>query len=99
MTVGGGVRELRRPPPHRGPLIAAGAVCLGVGVALEEVRLADKLPNAVHMVILLAVGGLIFLVRAEAHNEGGVPPAYQSVLLVTGLGLLYAGLLTTADVL
>ena len=99
MTLAGGVRELLRPPPHRGPLIAAGAVCLGVGVALEEVRLADKLPNAVHMVILLAVGGLIFWLGAQAPNEGGVPPAYQSVLLVTGLGLLYAGLLTTADVL
>ena len=54
-----GVRELLRPPPHRGPLIAAGAVALGVGSALEEIRLADKLGNGVHMVILLAAGILV----------------------------------------
>lgn len=91
--------DLLRPPPHRGPLIAAGAVALGVGVALEEVRLEDRLSNPVHMVILLFVGGLIFWLGAQAPNEDGVPPAYQSVLLVTGLGLLYGGLLTAADVL
>src|SRR5206468_11398465 len=54
-----GVRELLRPPPHRGPLIAAGAVALGVGIALEEVRLADKLGTGVPMVILLAAGALV----------------------------------------
>jgi hypothetical protein len=91
-----GLRELLRPPAHRGPLIAAGAVCLGVGVALEEARLADKLPNGLHMVILLAVGGLIFWLGAQAPNEGGMPPAYQSVLLLTGLPTLYAGFLTAA---
>jgi hypothetical protein len=80
-------------------LIAAGAVCLGVGLALEEQRLANKLPDALHMVILLAVGALIFWLGAQAPNEGGMPPAYQSVLLVTGAFLLYAGLLTAADVL
>ena len=88
-----------RPPAHRGPLIAAGAVCLGVGVALEEARLEDRLSNPLHMVILLAVGGLIFWLGAQAPNEGGVPPAYQSVLLVTGAFGLYGGLLTAADVL
>jgi hypothetical protein len=93
------LRELLRPPAHRGPLIAAGAVCLGVGIALEEGRLADKLPNGLHMVILLAVGGLIFWLGAQAPNEDGVPPAYQSVLLVTGAFLLYAGLITAGDVL
>ena len=35
MSLAGGLRELLRPPPHRGPLIAAGAVALGVGVALD----------------------------------------------------------------
>ena len=98
MSQAGGLRELLRPPPHRGPLIAAGAVVLAVGVALEEVRFEDRLSNPVHMVILLAVGGLIFWLGTQAPNEDGVPPAYQSVLLVTGLLLLFAGLLTAADV-
>src|SRR3954467_6938227 len=93
------LRELLRPPAHRGPLIAAGAVCLGVGVALEELRLADALPDGVHMAVLLLVGGLIFWLGAQAPNEGGMPPAYQSILLVTGAALVYAGLLMTANVL
>src|SRR5690242_280068 len=93
------LRELLRPPAHRGPLIAAGAVCLGVGLALEEFRLSDKLPDGVHVAVLLVVGGLIFWLGAQAPNEGGVPPAYQSILLVTGAFLLYAGLLTAADLL
>ena len=46
------------------------------------------------MAILLLSGGLLFLLGAQAPNEGGKPPAYQSVLLVTGLPLLFAGLLT-----
>ncbi len=98
MSLAGGLREHLRPPPHRGPLIAAGSVALAVGVALAEVRLEDRLPNAVHMVILLLAGGLIFWLGAQAPNEDGVPPAYQSVLLVTGLPLIFAGLLTAADV-
>jgi peptidoglycan/LPS O-acetylase OafA/YrhL len=93
-----GLRELLRPPPHRGPLIAAGAVALAVGLALEEIRLEDKLANPVHMVILLVAGALIFWLGAQAPNEDGEPPAYQSILLVTGAALLYAGLLTAADV-
>src|SRR3954454_9324973 len=99
MSLAGGVRELLRPPPHRGPLIAAGAMALAVGIALEELRLQDRLPDVLHMLVLLLVGGLIFWLRAQAANEGGEPPAYQSVLLVTGAFLLYAGLLITAGVL
>jgi hypothetical protein len=94
-----GVRELLRPPPHRGPLIAAGSVALGVGIALEELRLSSSLGSGVHMLILLLAGGLIYWLGAQAPNEEGEPPAYQSVLLVVGLLLLYGGLLTTADVL
>ena len=31
-----GLAELLRPPPHRGPLIATGAVLVTVGVALRR---------------------------------------------------------------
>src|SRR3954467_2921630 len=99
MDWAGGLRELLRPPPHRGPLIAAGAVPLAVGIALEELRLSRALPAGVHMVILLGAGALIYWLGVQAPNEDGRPPAYQSVLLVTGLLLLWAGLLTTAKVL
>ncbi len=33
--------DLLRPPAHRGPLIAAGAVVLALGIVLEELRLGD----------------------------------------------------------
>ena len=91
--------DLLRPPPHRGPLIASGAVALATGLALEELRLSDRLSDPVHMVVLLATGGLIFWLGVQAPNEDGVPPAYQSILLVTGLFGLFAGLLTLAEVL
>jgi hypothetical protein len=99
MSLAGGLRDLLRPPPHRGPLIAAGAVALAVGVSLAELRLDDRLASGVHMAILLVSGGLLFFLGAQAPNEDGKPPAYQSVLLGAGLPLLFAGLLATAEAL
>jgi hypothetical protein len=99
MSLAGGLRELLRPPPHRGPLIAAGAVSLAVGVSLAELRLDDRLSTGAHMAILLVSGGLLFFLGAQAPNEDGKPPAYQSVLLGAGLPLLFAGLMTTAQAL
>jgi hypothetical protein len=94
-----GVRELLRPPPHRGPLIAAGAVVLAVGLALAELRLGDELSSGVHLAILATASAVILALGLQAPNEDGRPPAYQSVLLVTGLLLLFAALLRLADVL
>jgi hypothetical protein len=88
-------RELLRPPPHRGPLIAAGAVLLTVGLALMELRL--HLGAGVHVLILGVAAVLVLGLGAQAPNEGGRPPAYQSVLLVAGLLLLFAALLRVAD--
>src|SRR5215210_1348260 len=91
--------ELLRPPAHRGPLIAAGAVLVTVGVALEEIRLRDKLPIGVHLAILAVAAGVMLALGMQARAEGGRPPAYQSALLICGLGLLAPALLTLADVL
>src|SRR5215203_4626321 len=93
MSLAGGLRELLRPPPHRGPLIAAGGVALAVGVALTVLRLRDELAVAAVVAMLLGCGGVLYWLGAQAPNEQGEPPAYQSVLLATGLPLLYAGLL------
>jgi hypothetical protein len=90
--------ELLRPPAHRGPLIAAGAVLVTLGVALEEIRLHDKLPIGVHLVILALAAAVIYGLAVQPRPEGP-PYAFQSVLLVAGLGLLFAALLTLADVL
>jgi len=94
-----GLLELLRPPAHRGPLIAAGAVLVTVGVALEEIRLADELPTGVHLAILALAAAALLALGMQARTEGGRPPAFQSVLLVCGLALLAPALLTLADVL
>ncbi len=91
--------ELLRPPPHRGPLIAAGAVVLAAGLALLELRLGDDLSDFAHFVILALPAALILALGLQAPNEDGRPPAYQSVLLVTGLLLEYAALLRLASLL
>ncbi len=98
MSLAGGLRELLRPPPHRGPLIAAGGVALGVGISTTVLRLGDRSSAWVDAALLLLVGALLFFLGAQAPNEDGKPPAYQSVLLGTGLPLLFAGLLVTAGV-
>jgi hypothetical protein len=91
--------ELLRPPAHRGPLIAAGAVLFTVGIALEELRLDEELPNAVHVLILALVAALLLGIGLQARLEDGRPPAYQSVLIVCGLLLLGVMLLELANLL
>ena len=91
--------ELLRPPAHRGPLIAAGAVLFTVGIALEEQRLDEVLPNGLHVLIVAATAALILGLGLQARPEGGRPAAYQSVLLVCGLLLLEAALLELAHLL
>jgi hypothetical protein len=93
------VLELLRPPAHRGPLIAAGAVLFAAGVALEELRLDEQLPNGVHTLIVAAAAALILGLGLQARLEGGRPAAYQSVLLVSGLLLLGGALLELAELL
>jgi len=91
--------ELLRPPAHRGPLIAAGAVLFTAGIALEELRLDDVLPNWLHVLIVAATAALLLGLGLQAALEGGSPAAYQSVLLVCGLLLLEGALLELADLL
>jgi len=73
-------------------------VLVTVGVVLEEIRLDDKLPTGVHLLILALTGGGIYALGVQVRQEGR-PYAFQSVLLVCGLVLLAPALLTLADVL
>jgi hypothetical protein len=91
--------ELLRPPAHRGPLIAAGAVVLTAGIALEEARLDDELPTVVHVLVLALAAALLLGLGLQARRDGGPPSPPQSVLLVTGLLLLAGALLRLADLL
>ena len=90
---------LLRPPAHRGPLIAAGAVVLAAGVLLAQLRLEDPVGDGAHLVYAALAAALMLALGLSARGEGGAPAAYQSVLLVTGLVLLAVALLRLADVL
>jgi hypothetical protein len=72
-------------------------VLLTVGLALLQLR--GDLAAGWQALILGAVAALVVGLGLQAPNEGGRPPAYQSVLLVCGLLLLYAALLRLADAL
>ena len=91
--------DLLRPPPHRGPLIAAGAVALAAGLGLAELRIAGELTPGYHLFVLAAVAAILLALGLHAPEEDGGLPAYKSVLLVTGLLVLYAALLRLADAL
>lgn len=90
--------SLLRPPSHRGPLIAAGAVVLTAGVALQQLRQDDYAPG-VQLLAWGALAGLLLWLSLGTPLEGGRPPAYQSVLLVCGIGCLVPALVHLADVL
>lgn len=90
------MRELLHPPEHRGPLIAAGAVVLVVGVALLLVRYASG-PGTV-----FAVTGALAVVLLWLALQGataGPPPAFASVLIVAGLAACAFALGSLADLL
>ncbi|MEA2180552.1 MAG: hypothetical protein QOG77_3849 [Solirubrobacteraceae bacterium] len=91
------MRDLLHPPPHRGPLIAAGAVVLTVGVALEQLRID---PGAgVQFAIVAALALVLLWLALQEPYEGGHPHAHVSVLIVCGLLATGATLLRLADVL
>ena len=69
------------------------------GLILFELRLLNELSDVVHFLVLGVPAGVILALGLQAPNEEGKPPAYQSVLLVTGLLLLFPALLRLADVL
>jgi hypothetical protein len=74
-------------------------VVLATGLILFELRLLNELSDVVHFLVLGVPAGVILALGLQAPNEDGNPPAYQSVLLITGLLLLEPALLRLADVL
>lgn len=77
------MRDLLHPPPHRGPLIASGALVLTVGVALLQVRMGWSVGVQLLIAVVLAV--TLLWLGLQAPSEGGAPYPHQSVLLVLGL--------------
>ena len=86
---------LLRPPSHRGPLIAAGAVVLTAGAVLWLMR--HDVDAGWQLLVFGALSALFGRLAVSAPLEGGRPPAYQSVLIVTTLATLGLTLLAFAD--
>jgi hypothetical protein len=92
---------LLRPHPHRGDLIAAGAVPFALAVGLLDLRMDETWGAGIHLVIVSLACGLVlgmgFLAEREPTHEH--PRAYQTVLLLVGLSLLAEALIRLAEVL
>lgn len=93
------MRELLRPPAHRGPLIASGAVVLAAGVVLAQLRLDERWGAGWQLLVAAALAGLLLWLGLQAPARGGRPRAHESVLVIAGLLVLLEALLWLADVL
>jgi hypothetical protein len=87
------------PHPHRGDLIAAGAVPLTLGVLLMNVRLDATWGTGVFLVLDALACGLVLGMGLLAPLEGERPRSYQQVLLLSGLLLGFVTLVRLAQVL
>ena len=91
--------DLIRPHPHRGDLIAAGALPLAVGVALVNVRMDGVWGQGVFLVLSALACALVLGMGWLAPLEGERPRSYQATLLLVGLALLLVTLLRLAQVI
>ncbi|HEY4279130.1 MAG TPA: hypothetical protein VGM91_12990 [Conexibacter sp.] len=90
--------ELIRPHPHRGDLIAAGAVPLTVALLLINLRMDAAWGTGIFLVLDALACGLVLGMGVLAPLEQERPRAYQVVLQLCGLALLFVTLLRLAQV-
>jgi hypothetical protein len=76
-----------RPLPHRGDVVAAGAVALAALVALLQVRFDDAWGKGIHFVYSAAALALVATLAVRAPREGDAPRAYHSALLAVTFAL------------
>ena len=76
-----------RPLPHRGDVVAAGAVALAALVALLQVRFDDAWGKGIHFVYSAAALAFVGTLALRAPREGDAPRAYQSALLAVTFAL------------
>jgi hypothetical protein len=87
------------PHPHRGDVIAAGAVPLALGVLLLNVRMDAGWGDGVFLVLDALACALVLGMGLLAPLEGERPRSYHQVLLLTGLLLGFVTLVRLAQVL
>jgi hypothetical protein len=92
-------RTALTPHPHRGDLIAAGAVPLALGVLLVNVRMDGSWGIGVLFVVTALGCALVLGMGVLAPLEGERPRSYQQVLLLAGVLLGFATLVRLAQVL
>lgn len=88
-----------RPLPHRGDVVAAGAVALAALVALLQLRFNDVWGDGVHLVYSAAALAFVGAMALQAPREGPEPRAYQSALLATTFALAIPTLTRLAQAL
>jgi hypothetical protein len=88
-----------RPEPHRGDVIAAGAVTLAALVALLQARFDAVWGNGVHLIYTAGALGLVGTLALRAPQEGPSPRAYQSALFVVSFVLAALALARVGEVL
>jgi hypothetical protein len=87
------------PHPHRGDLIAAGALPLALGLLVMNARLDAIWGNGVFLVLTGLACALVLGMGVLAPLEGERPRPYQTVLLLSGLALGLVALVRLAQVL
>jgi hypothetical protein len=87
-----------RPHPHRGDVIAAGAVPLSLAAIVIELRMTQWSVGARFGVVTL-IAGLLLAMGWLAQLEGDSPRAYHTVLLVSGLLPMAVALVLLAELL
>jgi hypothetical protein len=87
------------PHPHRGDLIAAGAVPLTLGVLLVNVRFDATWGTGVLLVLDALACAVVLGMGLLAPLEGERPRSYQQVLLLAGQVLGFVMLVRLAQVL
>jgi hypothetical protein len=92
------VLDRMRPHPHRGDVIAAGAVPLAVAAFVIDLRMTQW-STAARFVVVGLIAGLLLALGWLAELEGESPRAYHSVLLVAGLLPLLVVLTLLAELL
>jgi hypothetical protein len=92
------VLDRMRPHPHRGDVIAAGAVPLAVAAFVIDLRMTQW-STAARFVVVGLIAGLLLALGWLAELEGETPRPYHSVLLVAGLLPLILALTLLAELL
>ena len=92
------VLDRLRPHPHRGDVIAAGAVPLALAAIVIELRMTQWALGA-RFTVVAVIAVLLLTMGWLAPLEGESPRRYHSLLLVSGLLPLIVALQLLAEVL